>query len=75
MYGTIPSTFGNLTELGFWAIISTSIGGELPTEVGLMTNLINVNFENNLFSGAFPIELLYIPSLGKSRWSMFSLLA
>lgn len=63
MWGTLPSTIGELSQLTYLAIIHTSIGGTLPSELALLQHLVQLDFSTNSFSGAFPAELTSIASL------------
>lgn len=52
----------NLTEIG---IRETSIGGRLPSELGMLTKLRLIDLVDNLFSGTIPNEWGNLPNIGK----------
>ncbi|CAB9506522.1 Leucine-rich repeat receptor-like protein kinase [Seminavis robusta] len=76
--GTVPSEIGLLSssleimyfsKIKQWTPAATSkphnrlISGMLPTELGLLTALKHLSFNNNFLSGTLPTELGALPSL------------
>ncbi|CAB9510196.1 LRR receptor-like serine threonine-protein kinase [Seminavis robusta] len=57
MTGSIPSTVGNLYDLGILGLDSCSYSGVIPTEIGRLRRLYWLLLYNNRFSGQLPSEL------------------
>jgi len=51
----------------YLAIIGSNIGGTLPTEIGRLTMLENINIEANQFTGTLPSEVANMQALSKYR--------
>ncbi|KAF4356727.1 hypothetical protein F8388_022476 [Cannabis sativa] len=56
-HGSIPSTFGNLSELEFLDLYLNKFEGSIPPELGNLRNLRTLNLSNNLLVGEIPDEL------------------
>lgn len=52
----------NLTSIG---IRETSIGGRLPSELGMLTKLLEIDLVDNSFSGTIPNEWGNLPNIRK----------
>ncbi|CAB9496472.1 LRR receptor-like serine threonine-protein kinase [Seminavis robusta] len=56
--GTIPSSLFSLTEsMRSFGLLENQLTGPFPTELGLLTNLLGIVFDGNLFTGTIPTEL------------------
>ncbi|CAL5430915.1 unnamed protein product [Camellia sinensis] len=56
-HGSIPPSFGNLSELEFLALALNKFGSSIPVELGRLRNLRSLNLSNNLLTGQIPYEL------------------
>ncbi|KAD4584176.1 hypothetical protein E3N88_21777 [Mikania micrantha] len=59
LYGSIPSSIGNMSNLKYLALATNNFSGEIPFEIGMLTslNLTSLNLGHNNFSGSIPPEL------------------
>ncbi|KAI7991214.1 Leucine-rich repeat receptor-like tyrosine-protein kinase PXC3 [Camellia lanceoleosa] len=56
-HGSIPPSFGNLSELEFLDLALNKFGSSIPVELGRLRNLRSLNLSNNLLTGQIPYEL------------------
>ncbi|KAG8390934.1 hypothetical protein BUALT_Bualt01G0135200 [Buddleja alternifolia] len=54
IYGTIPSSIGELRALGLLSLSYSSISGEIPAEMGQLKELRVLELTNNRLSGRLP---------------------
>ncbi|RWR97657.1 putative LRR receptor-like serine/threonine-protein kinase [Cinnamomum micranthum f. kanehirae] len=57
LYGPIPSTLGNLTELTRLDLKHNQIFGSIPNSLGNLTKLVRLELRFNEISGTVPLEL------------------
>ncbi|KAK6115978.1 hypothetical protein DH2020_008247 [Rehmannia glutinosa] len=57
IYGTIPSSIGELRALDLLNLSYCSLSGEIPSEIGLLNELRILGLANNKFSGELPNSL------------------
>ncbi|CBI29847.3 unnamed protein product, partial [Vitis vinifera] len=62
-HGSIPSIFGNLSELVFLDLSWNKFGNSIPIELGSLRNLRSLNLSNNLLIGEIPDELQSLEKL------------
>jgi hypothetical protein len=55
--GTLSPLVSQLDRLGSLRLQGNDLTGQIPTELGLMSNLKRLRLENNYFSGAIPSAL------------------
>ena len=60
--GSIPSTIGLLTRVRDFAISGTS-GGQIPTELFLLSHLEHLDISSDYFAGTIPTEIVHLSSL------------
>jgi hypothetical protein len=46
-------------------VSANSLNGEIPTELGKLTNIVTLGLANNDFSGTVPTEFGYFVNLGE----------
>lgn len=62
--GTIPSELAGLPHLeNFWAYTSVSLVGSIPTELGRMTNLRQLELQQSSLTGTIPSEIGLLTNL------------
>lgn len=64
---TIPESIGNLENLELICIFNTQLRGNVPRGIAHLNNLRYAVFNQNHFSGKFPVEILE----GKKVWFSF----
>ena len=71
--GPLPeaSQLTNLSLLQRWNFDGALLSGRLPTALGILTRLRNLNFAENEFEGAIPSELGRLTLLGKFVLMMY----
>ncbi|KAF8030274.1 hypothetical protein BT93_E2658 [Corymbia citriodora subsp. variegata] len=52
-----PHFFSNWTKLRFLELHNNNFSGRIPSEIGLLTNLIELAICNNLLNGSIPYEI------------------
>ncbi|KAD4584173.1 hypothetical protein E3N88_21774 [Mikania micrantha] len=59
LYGSIPSSIGNMSNLKYLALATNNFSGEIPFEIGMLTSLTltRLHLGKNNFSGYIPPEL------------------
>jgi len=66
--GPLPPAIGKLKRLRTLNLRLSRMGGPIPSEIGLLSNLIELDITGNAFS-SLPLELENLTSLGKLRLS------
>ncbi|KAF6141097.1 hypothetical protein GIB67_006542 [Kingdonia uniflora] len=61
--GSIPPSFGSLSELEFLDLSLNKFGNSIPLEFGSLKNLRSLNLSNNFLEGSIPAELMGLESL------------
>lgn len=62
--GTLPTTIGDAFNLEHLYFYATSLTGQIPSEIGLLTNLRNLSIDDCMFSGStIPEEIGNMVSL------------
>lgn len=61
--GGLPPTIANLTKLEVLSVVGTTLGGEIPQEMGELKNLKRLYLINNGMTGEIPVELGELPHL------------
>mmetsp|Transcript_22199 Transcript_22199/g.62991 ORF Transcript_22199/g.62991 Transcript_22199/m.62991 type:complete len:1352 (+) Transcript_22199:327-4382(+) len=54
--GSLPTTFGKLTDILDISIVNTGMGGTLPSEMGQLVNLYRIDLVSGNFAGGIPTE-------------------
>ena len=62
--GTIPSTIGNLTNLGTLILSNNQLSGTIPSTIGSLSSLLSLYLNNNLLSGTIPSTMGNLANLG-----------
>ncbi|XP_074284255.1 receptor-like protein EIX2 [Silene latifolia] len=62
MYGSLPSSLGQLTNLNYLDLRATSMNGSLPSSMGKLTNLNHLDLSNNEFKGGIPASFVNLLS-------------
>ncbi|KAF8030283.1 hypothetical protein BT93_E2663 [Corymbia citriodora subsp. variegata] len=52
-----PRLFSNWTKLQFLELHNNSVTGKIPSEIGLLTNLVELAISNNHLNGSIPYEI------------------
>ncbi|KAJ6374333.1 hypothetical protein OIU78_029947 [Salix suchowensis] len=55
--GSIPQSFGNLTELQEFQLSLNQVSGEIPAQLGKCQKLTHIELDNNQISGSIPPEI------------------
>ncbi|GLJ39674.1 hypothetical protein SUGI_0811040 [Cryptomeria japonica] len=62
--GVLPTSFGRLSNsLSYLTLDSNEIGGNIPNEIGNLTNLATLDLSANRFNGTIPSALGKLPNL------------
>ncbi|KAI3830174.1 hypothetical protein L1987_04308 [Smallanthus sonchifolius] len=56
-HGSIPQSFGNLSDIEFLDLSYNKFDGSIPIELGQLKNLESLNLSNNLLIGSIPNDL------------------
>ena len=72
--GTLPTTMGSWTDLGFLLLNGNDLTGSIPSEIGLMKGLEEISLYENKLGGSIPSELglLTNTTLGLARIYLYS---
>ncbi|XP_077225334.1 uncharacterized protein LOC143858559 [Tasmannia lanceolata] len=57
LFGTIPSTLGNLTNLSLMYLYNNSLSGPIPKEIGNLKNMVDMKMSSNLLNDSIPSTL------------------
>ncbi|XP_077225787.1 uncharacterized protein LOC143858990 [Tasmannia lanceolata] len=63
LFGTIPSTIGNLTSLAKLHLHFNKLSGLIPREIGDLKNMVDLQMSNNLLNGSIPSTLVNLTNL------------
>ncbi|KAJ6386927.1 hypothetical protein OIU78_016791 [Salix suchowensis] len=61
--GSIPQSFGNLTELQELQLSLNQISGEIPAQLGNCQKITHIELDNNQITGSIPPEIAQIGNL------------
>jgi len=61
--GSIPSSLGNLANLGHLNLMDNQLSGSIPSSLGNLANLESLSLGGNQLSGTVPITLKNLPKL------------
>ena len=61
--GTIPTQFGNLTNLTNLNLYSKRLSGSIPAQLGSLTNLTTLDLARNQLTGPIPTQLSQLTNL------------
>ncbi|KAD4584186.1 hypothetical protein E3N88_21787 [Mikania micrantha] len=54
LYGSIPSSIGNMSNLKYLALATNNFSGEIPFEIGMLTSLTVLYLNTNTLTGHIP---------------------
>ncbi|KAL3716026.1 hypothetical protein ACJRO7_007746 [Eucalyptus globulus] len=63
IYGSIPSSIGNLSKLNFLSLYSNELSGNIPPSIGMLKSLQCLYLVANNLSGRIPQEIGWLDSL------------
>lgn len=63
IFGTIPLSFGNLTNLNLLALSSNRLTGTIPSSLGQLGSLSSLDLSQNSFTGTIPMSFSSLTNL------------
>ena len=68
IYGTLPSSIGNLENLEYLSIAGTYINGTIPNEFANLDSINLLGLDENFLHGTVPNGLSFLPILSLDGW-------